>query len=46
MQETQQATVRYFLVGTAKERETVKMIGWPTAATMETVEEKHPNLSG
>ena len=36
----------YFLVGTAKNVETVKMIGWPTAATMETVEEKAAQLSG
>ena len=36
----------YFLVGTAKNVETVKMIGWPTAATMETVEEKAAKLNG
>jgi len=36
----------YFLVGTAKNVETVKMIGWPTAATMETVEEKAAELVG
>ena len=36
----------YFLVGTAKNVETVKMIGWPTAATMETVEEKAAKLVG
>jgi hypothetical protein len=36
----------YFLVGTAKNVETVKMIGWPTAATMETVEEKAAQLVG
>ena len=36
----------YFLVGTAKNVETVKMIGWPTAATMETVEEKASQLVG
>jgi hypothetical protein len=36
----------YFLVGTAKNVETVKMIGWPTAATMETVEEKAAQLNG
>lgn len=36
----------YFLVGTAKNVETVKMIGWPTAATMDTVEEKASKLVG
>ncbi|MGD0645229.1 MAG: hypothetical protein ABSA75_10015 [Candidatus Bathyarchaeia archaeon] len=36
----------YFLVGTAKNAETVKMIGWPTAATMDTVEEKAAKLNG
>ncbi len=36
----------YFLVGTSKNVETVKMIGWPTAATMETVEEKASQLVG
>jgi hypothetical protein len=36
----------YFLVGTAQNVETVKMIGWPTAATMETVEEKAAQLNG
>jgi len=36
----------YFLVGTAKNVDTVKMIGWPTAATMETVEEKASQLVG
>jgi hypothetical protein len=36
----------YFLVGTEKNVETVKMIGWPTAATMETVEEKASQLVG
>jgi hypothetical protein len=36
----------YFLVGTDKNVETVKMIGWPTAATMETVEEKAAKLVG
>ena len=36
----------YFLVGTDKNVETVKMIGWPTAATMETVEEKASKLVG
>jgi hypothetical protein len=36
----------YFLVGTAKNVETVKLIGWPTAATMETVEEKAAKLVG
>ena len=36
----------YFLVGTAKNVDTVKMIGWPTAATMDTVEEKAAKLDG
>ncbi len=36
----------YFLVGTDKNVETVKMIGWPTAATMETVAEKAEKLVG
>ncbi|MCW4018522.1 MAG: hypothetical protein NWF00_07595 [Candidatus Bathyarchaeota archaeon] len=36
----------YFLVGTPKNVETVKMIGWPVAATMETVEEKAAQLEG
>ncbi len=36
----------YFLVGTPKNVETVKMIGWPTAATMGTVEEKAAKLDG
>jgi 4-hydroxy-3-methylbut-2-enyl diphosphate reductase IspH len=36
----------YFLVGTSKNVETVKMIGWPTAATMDTVEEKAAKLVG
>jgi hypothetical protein len=36
----------YFLVGTAKNVETVKMIGWPVAATMDTVEEKAAKLDG
>jgi hypothetical protein len=36
----------YFLVGTPKNVETVKMIGWPTAATMDTVEEKAAKLNG
>jgi hypothetical protein len=36
----------YFLVGTPKNVETVKMIGWPVAATMETVEEKAGKLVG
>ena len=36
----------YFLVGTDKNVETVKMIGWPTAATMATVEEKAARLEG
>jgi hypothetical protein len=36
----------YFLVGTPKNVETVKMIGWPVAATMDTVEEKAAKLDG
>jgi 5,10-methylenetetrahydrofolate reductase len=36
----------YFLVGTTKNVETVKMIGWPTAATMDTVEAKAAKLNG
>ena len=36
----------YFLVGTPKNVETVKMIGWPTAATMDTVEAKAAQLNG
>ncbi len=36
----------YFLVGTPKNVETVKMIGWPVAATMDTVEEKAAKLVG
>ena len=36
----------YFLVGTAKNVEIVKRIGWPTAATMDTVEEKAARLEG
>ncbi len=36
----------YFLVGTPKNVETVKMIGWPVAATMDTVEEKAAKLEG
>jgi 5,10-methylenetetrahydrofolate reductase len=36
----------YFLVGTSKNVETVKMIGWPVAATMDTVEEKAAKLVG
>ena len=36
----------YFLVGTPKNVETVKMIGWPVAATMETVEETAAKLDG
>ena len=36
----------YFLVGTPKNVETVKMIGWPVAATMDTVEEKAARLDG
>jgi hypothetical protein len=36
----------YFLVATPKNAEAVKMIGWPTTATMETVEEKAAKLNG
>jgi hypothetical protein len=36
----------YFLVGTSKNTEIVKRIGWPTAATMDTVEEKAARLVG
>jgi hypothetical protein len=36
----------YFLVGTPNNVETVKMIGWPTAATMDTVVEKAAKLEG
>ncbi len=36
----------YFLVGTPKNVETVKMIGWPVVATMDTVEEKAERLVG
>ncbi len=36
----------YVLVGTPKNVETVKMIGWPVAATMDTVEEKAERLVG
>ncbi len=36
----------YFLVGTPKNVETVKMIGWPVAATMDTVEETAAKLVG
>ncbi len=36
----------YFLVGTAKNVDTVKMIGWPVAATMDTVVEKAAKLEG
>ena len=36
----------YFLVGTSKNAEIVKRIGWPTAATMDTVEEKASRLVG
>ena len=36
----------YFLVGTPKNAETVKMIGWPVAATMDTVEETAAKLEG
>ena len=36
----------YFLVSTDKNQETMKFIGWPPAATMETVEEKASQLVG
>jgi hypothetical protein len=36
----------YFLVGTEKNKEIVKIIGWPVTATMETVEEKAAQLEG
>lgn len=36
----------YFLVGTEKNKEIVKVIGWPVTATMETVEEKASQLVG
>ncbi|MDR0373047.1 MAG: hypothetical protein LBI79_05770 [Nitrososphaerota archaeon] len=36
----------YFLVGTSRNVETLKLIGWPTAATMETVEEKAAKCVG
>ena len=36
----------YFLVGTPKNVDTVKMIGWPVAATMDTVVEKAAKLDG
>jgi hypothetical protein len=36
----------YFLVGTPKNGETVKMIGWPVAATMDKVEETAAKLDG
>ncbi len=35
----------YFLVGTAKNAETIKMIGWPVTTTMEKVEETAAKLS-
>jgi hypothetical protein len=35
----------YFLVGTAKNAETIKMIGWPVTTTMEKVEETASKLS-
>ncbi len=36
----------YFLVSTPRNQETMKFIGWPPAATMETVEEKASKLVG
>jgi len=36
----------YFLVGTEKNKEIVKTIGWPVTATMDTVEEKAERLVG
>jgi hypothetical protein len=36
----------YFIVGTPKNVETVKMIGWPVAATMDTVESTAAKLVG
>jgi hypothetical protein len=36
----------YFLVGTEKNKEIVKVIGWPVTATMEQVEEKAQKLVG
>jgi len=36
----------YFLVATTKNVETLKLIGWPTSATMETVEEKAEKCVG
>jgi len=36
----------YFLVGTPRNVETVKMIGWPVAATMDKVEETAAKLDG
>ena len=36
----------YFLVGTEKNKEIVKIIGWPVTATMETVEEKAAKCVG
>jgi hypothetical protein len=36
----------YFLVSTPRNVETMKFIGWPPAATMETVEEKAAKLVG
>ena len=36
----------YFLVGTAKNVETVKMIGWPVTTTMDKVEETAAKLDG
>lgn len=36
----------YFLVGTSRNAETVKLIGWPVAATMKDAEEKAARLDG
>jgi hypothetical protein len=36
----------YFLVATPNNAEAVKMIGWPTTATMDTVEERAAQLDG
>ncbi|MFW6117019.1 MAG: hypothetical protein ACOC6G_00355 [Thermoproteota archaeon] len=36
----------YFLVGTPKNKDIVKMIGWPVTATMDQVEEKAAKLEG
>ena len=36
----------YFLVGTPRNAETVKMIGWPVTTTMDCVEEYAKKLDG